>query len=123
MDDKYGQLRKVHTRYPAMFWALIAVMIWLVVLSVGVAVYGQRLDRQAAAIRAGTCVIVTTLESSLADSKNTLKSGDVPPDRKAALRKSIPLTQKLVDDIRARVTCPPPNLPSADPDRATETSP
>lgn len=124
VDDKYSQLRKVHTRYPAMFWALVAVMAWLAVLTIGGAVMIDRANDNTRSIRAGTCVLVTTLEVSLADARNTLKSGsNLTEDRKAQLRKSIPLTQKLVDDIRAQVICPPAEIPAADPSQATETSP
>lgn len=117
-EDHVSQLRRIYIRTPILFYTLVAILIWMFVLTVGSAILINRQADQTARIRAGTCVIVTTLEVGAADAESRLKSSSgLTPDRVTQLKQSLAFQRRISHDIRERVECPSSRVPAADPDK------
>lgn len=124
-EDHVSQIKRIYLRTPILFYVIMALLIWLFVLTVGGAILINRVADNASRLRAGTCVIVTTLEVGAADAESRLKSSSgLTEERVTQLKQSLAFQRSISHDIRERVDCPSSRVPAADPDKVpTDTTP
>lgn len=103
------QAHRLRERFPILYYGFLCTWVSMIVLAVGVAVVVGRSNQNTQAIKAGTCVIVATLEQGAADAQATLDkpAGPLSPDRRQQLADSVSFQLTTANKIRARLTCPP----------------
>jgi hypothetical protein len=117
-EDHVSQIKRIYIRTPILFWTILAMLIWMFVLTVGSAITISRVADNTNGLRAGSCIIVTFLSTTASDQASRSKLQTIDQERRKALAESAVLFRQLSHDIGERVHCPTKNAPRADPANA-----